>query len=120
VAGTTGSCPSCGSPSVQTVNVKRSAVPKDLAAEYVAATGGVSSDTIPQNTCGRCGAHWIPRTSQERQLKALSGQLGQEAMRSAQEATVARRAGAWTRVSLRTWVLAVITAIMILLGIFLR
>jgi hypothetical protein len=100
------------------VNVERSAVPKDLAAEYFAAAGAPPSDVIVQNVCGRCGARWYPRTSQERQLKALSGQLGQEAMRSAQAEAAAPHGGAWKRVSLRTWVLAAITALMILLAIF--
>ena len=121
MAGTTGSCPSCGGPSVQSVNVKRSTVPKDLAAEYFAAAGVPPSDVIVQNVCGRCGARWYPRTSQERQLKALSGQLGQEAMRAAQAEAAAAAAAStsrWKQVPLRTWIIAAIMVTMILLAIF--
>ncbi|MGA2382605.1 MAG: hypothetical protein ABSG61_04140 [Gemmatimonadales bacterium] len=122
MAGTTGSCPACGSPSIQSVSVKRSAVPKDLAAEYFAAAGVPVSDMIAQSVCGRCGCRWFARTSQERQLRALSGQLGQDAMQAAQAqaAAAARPAAAWKQIPLRTWVLAVITAVMILLAIFMR
>ena len=126
MTGPTVSCPSCGARSVQTTNLKRSTVPKDLAAEYAAATGGgAASDTIPQHACGRCGARWIPRTSQERQLRALSGQLGQEAMRAAQQAqaaatvTVAPARGAEGRkIPLRTWAIAIVMVIVILLALF--
>jgi hypothetical protein len=121
VAGPTVSCPTCGDRSIQTVNVKRSTVPKDLAAEYFAATGTTSSDTVPQYVCGRCGCRWLPRTSQERQLRALSGQLGQEAMRAAQaQAAVAASPAeaARKKVSMRTLILAVITVLMILLALF--
>jgi len=126
VTGPTVSCPSCGARSVQTTNLKRSTVPKDLAAEYAAATGGgAASDTIPQHACGRCGARWIPRTSQERQLRALSGQLGQEAMRAAQQAqatatvTVTPARGAEGRkIPLRTWAIAIVMVIVILLALF--
>ena len=121
MTGPTVSCPNCGDRSIQTVNVKRSTVPKELAAEYFAATGTPSSDTVPQYVCARCGCRWLPRTSQERQLRALSGQLGQQAMRAAQgQAAVAASPAeaARKKVSMRTMVLAIITVLMILLAIF--
>jgi hypothetical protein len=126
VTGSAPSCPSCGDGTVQTVNVKRSTVPKDLAAEYSAASGAPSSDTIPQNVCGRCGARWIPRTSQERQLRALSGQLGPEARKAAQAQAAAATAVAarsaprakGKKIPLRTWIIATVMAIVILLALF--
>ena len=118
MAGTTGSCPSCGSSSIQTVTVKRSTVPRDLAAEYFAAGGAPSADLIAQSVCGRCGSHWIPRTSQERQLKALSGQLGQDAMRAAEVQAAAPHAAAWRQVPLKTWVIAAVMVTLFLLAIF--
>ncbi len=119
MTGATVSCPTCGSQSVQTVNVTRSSVPRDLAAEYTAATGASGSDTIPQNVCSRCGCRWIPRTTQARQLKALSGQLGQEAMRTAQAAAAASPPGfaVLRKVSTRTWIIAAIVAAIILLAL---
>jgi predicted RNA-binding Zn-ribbon protein involved in translation (DUF1610 family) len=124
VTGPTLTCPKCGDGSVQTVSVKRSTVPKDLLAEYGAASGSPSSDTIPQHVCGRCGARWIPRTSQERALRALSGQLGPEAMRAAQQAqaaAAAARPAPWAvgkKIPLRTWIIAVVMVIVILLALF--
>ena len=120
MTGPTVSCPTCGDRSIQTVNVKRSAVPKELAAEYFAATGTPASDTIPQSVCGRCGCRWLPRTSQERQLRALSGQLGQEAMRAAQAqaAVAAAPQAAGKKIPMRTWIIAAIMVTMILLAIF--
>jgi len=105
--------------------VNRSAVPDDLAAEYFRGVGGgadASSDTVQQYVCGKCGCRWIPRTSEERRLRALSGQLGPEAMRAAQtEQAKADRAaarGGGRKIPVRTWVLAAITVAMILLAIF--
>ena len=117
------SCPTCGGRNVQAVNVKRTTVPKDLAAEYAAASGaGAASDTIPQLTCARCGARWIPRTSQERQLKARSGQLGPEAMRAAQAQAIAAppnaALAALKKVPVRTWVIFVIMMTMAALAVF--
>jgi predicted RNA-binding Zn-ribbon protein involved in translation (DUF1610 family) len=116
VTGATVSCPTCGSHSVQTVNVTRSSVPRELAAEYSAATGASGSDPIPQNVCARCGCRWVPRTAQARQLKALSGQLGQEAMRAAQAQAAAPppRFAALHKVPPRAWIVAAITAAVIL------
>jgi len=111
----TGSCPKCGSNSLQTVPLKRSSVAKEL---VVAA----SPDTIIQNVCSRCGCRWIPRTRQERQLRALSGQLGQAAMRAAQAEEAAEGARAqqavrspFARIPVLTWVLIVVLAIALLL-----
>jgi hypothetical protein len=123
----TASCPTCGATSVQSVPVKRSTVPKKLAAEYFQGAGaGASPDTLTQSVCGRCGCRWFPRTTQERQLKALSGQLGQEAMRAAQEQLEAQAAAghapAWLRaarkIPIRTWIIATVMTIAILLALF--
>ena len=80
----TPSCPNCGSTNVQSVPVKRSSVPAELAAEYLRGMAGLQgADTILQGVCTRCGCRWIPRTTEERHLRALSGQLGEEAARAA-------------------------------------
>lgn len=121
----TGSCPKCGSNSLQTVPLKRSSVAKELVTEYyLRSTPSVaaSPDTIIQNVCSRCGCRWIPRTRQERQLRALSGQLGQEAMRAAQAEEAAEGARAqqavrspFARIPVLTWVLIAVLAIALLL-----
>lgn len=80
----TPSCPNCGSTNVQYVPVKRSSVPAALAAEYLRGMASLQgADTILQGVCARCGCRWIPRTTEERHLRALSGQLGSEAARAA-------------------------------------
>jgi predicted nucleic acid-binding Zn-ribbon protein len=121
----TGSCPKCGSNALQTVQLKRSSVSKELVTEYYlrsTPSAAASADTIIQNVCTRCGCRWIPRTRQERQLRALSGQLGQEAMRAAQaevaaEGVRAQRAlrSPLARLPALTWVLVVVLAIVLLL-----
>jgi len=79
------SCPKCGSTNVQSVPVKRSSVPELQAAEYLRSTANPQSvDTIFQGACSRCGCRWIPRTTEERRLRALSGQLGAAAARTAE------------------------------------
>jgi hypothetical protein len=88
----TPSCPNCGSTNVQSVPVKRSAVPEAVAAEYFhGMTSLQGADTVLQGVCGRCGCRWIPRTTEERRLRALSGQLGPEAARAAQAGELAAR-----------------------------
>ncbi len=122
---TTGSCPRCGATTVQEVKVKRSTVDRALAAEYLRATGGreTGEGTLTQQVCQRCGCRWLPRTTQERNLRALSGQLGPEAMKAAQAEEEARAAkmargaagGGKPKVRPLTVVLAVIIVILLIL-----
>jgi predicted RNA-binding Zn-ribbon protein involved in translation (DUF1610 family) len=120
-----GSCPKCGSTTLQASLLTRASVPKTLASEYFAALppSAQHADTIQQYACSKCGMKWIPRTMQERQVRALSGQLGPEAMRAAQAqaaaaALVARRKpGRFAKVPARTWVIAVVMVIVILLAL---
>jgi ribosomal protein L40E len=126
-AGPTASCPRCGATNIQTVSVKRTSVDRALAAEYLRATGGrasASAETIAQQVCQRCGCRWLPRTAQERQLRALSGQLGPDAMKAAQTEEAARNARASKAAGVGlalpkmrplTLVLVIITIIMLIL-----
>ena len=118
------SCPKCGETNVQSVPINRSSVPEAVAAEYFRGTGGSAqgADTILQSVCGRCGCHWIPRTTEERHLRALSGQLGPEAMRAAQAENAAAGAKVRRRIVLpkvpkQTVVIAVVMVIVILLAL---
>ena len=84
--------------------VKRSTVPEAVAVEYSRANPALQrSDTISQGVCSRCGCRWIPRTSDERRLRALSGQLGAAAARAAvADDTAARKeARPWSRLTKR-------------------
>lgn len=123
------SCPRCGATTIQTSPVKRSSVPEPQASEYFRGmgVGGQGVDTIMQSVCVRCGLHWIPRTTEERRLRALSGQLGTEAMRVAQAQEIAASAKAARKrkrtimpdkVPARTWVIAIIMLAVILLALF--
>jgi hypothetical protein len=109
---------------VHATPVKRSTVPKPLAAEYFAAMppSAHNAETVQQYFCPKCGSRWIPRTSQERQMRALSGQLGPDAMRTAQAhaaAAAARRgSGLLAQVPTRTWVIAAVMLVVILLALF--
>jgi len=124
----TPACPKCGATTVQTVAVKRTHVPEALAQEYLRATHGVAkgTDTLQQCVCARCGCRWLPRTTQEHHLRAVSGQLGPEAMRAAQAedaATVgaARPSSRTTmpaKIPVRTWIIAAVMLACILLALF--
>ncbi len=110
-------CPKCGATTVQATPVKRSSVDKALAAEYLRAAGGreSSGDTIVQQVCQRCGTRWLPRTAQERQLRALSGQLGPEAMKSAmaeEAAKIAKAAPAAAGGTGRKWKVRPLTVVL--------
>jgi len=120
--GPTSSCPKCGATSLQAVPLKRSSVPKQTAAEYFRGTSpgvAASSDTVIQNVCPRCGCRWIPRTGEERRLRALSGQLGPDARLAAQVDAAAERArpqqSAISRIPARMWVLIALLAFVLLL-----
>ena len=120
------SCPRCGATNIQSSPVKRSSVPEPQASEYFrgVAGGGQGVDTIQQSLCLRCGCRWIPRTTEERRLRALSGQLGTEAMRVAQAQEIAASAKAVRRrtimpgkIPTRTWVIAFVMIVVILLAL---
>ena len=84
-------CPQCGAKSLKAVTLPRSSIDEALAREYFAASGqSVAQDVVTQGVCSRCGCRWIPRTSQERRLRALSGQLGREAQLAAEVVEAAR------------------------------
>lgn len=76
------SCPKCGATNVESVPVRRAGAPTALAAEHLRGTVAAAG-TILQSVCGRCGCRWTPRTAEEHHLRAVSGQLGSEAMRAA-------------------------------------
>lgn len=77
----TATCPKCGSASIQAVPVKKSQIGKALLTEYFLGTAagvGASSSTVIQAVCLSCGCTWLPGTSQERHIRALSRQLGEQ------------------------------------------
>jgi len=127
-AGAPASCPRCGATNIHSNPVKRSSVPEPLATEYFRGVpgGGQGVDTVQQSVCARCGCHWIPRTTEERRMRALSGQLGTEAMRTAQEkeeeagAKKRKRTVMPNKIPARTWAIAFVMVIVILLALFYR
>ncbi len=113
-------CPKCGATTVQVVPVRRASVPDALAAEYF--RGMPAGAEIQQSVCTRCGCRWLPRTTEEHQLRALSGQLGPEAMRTAEADAAAgvtrrRRRAAMPEIPARTWAIAIVMVIVILLAL---
>lgn len=121
----TGSCPKCGSTAIHAVSVKRAAVSDALAKEFFQTSGAGAAgdqDIVTQGVCTRCGCRWVPRTGEERRLRALSGQLGQEAKLAALAAASAegarakaRSASIFARISPLTWLLIAGIAIELLL-----
>lgn len=82
--GPTAVCPQCASPSIQAVQVTRKSLATTvLADELLGTAAGIVAGTthVLTNVCLACGCQWIPGTEHERQLRALSGQLGEDAKR---------------------------------------
>lgn len=77
-------CPQCGSPSIQAVPIEKKRLARAIVAEYFLGTAAgvaASSSTVIQAMCLKCGCQWFPGTIQEERLRALSGQLGEDARR---------------------------------------
>lgn len=83
-------CPKCASTSLQVVEVPkvRTALGEFASVALVglqttAVTGSLQKAHAVM--CLRCGQLWVPGSAQERELRALHGQLGEEAKRHALE-----------------------------------
>lgn len=77
-------CPRCASPSVQAIqlassSVATSAIVGDLLGTAAGVTAGTSFALL--DTCLACGCQWVAGSEDERRLRALNGQLGDEAKR---------------------------------------
>ena len=91
------SCPVCGATGVHGQLVPKKNLGRGLLVEWL--TGDTAAalmatqmgDLVVYAFCVACGAQWLPGTEMERHLRALSGQLGEEAKREA-EPTVRRYA----------------------------
>ncbi len=81
-------CPKCGSPSVQAVPIEKKKLGRAMLTESLLGTAaGVSagSAVVIQAICLSCGCRWFPGTAQERSVRALSGQLGEDAKRAEEQ-----------------------------------
>jgi hypothetical protein len=86
-------CPKCNSASIQAVPIEKKKLGKAVVAEYffgTAAGVAAGTSTVIQAMCLSCGCQWFPGTKQERQLRALSGQLGDHAKRTAESELAAQ------------------------------
>lgn len=121
-------CPRCNSPSIQAVPIEKKKLGNAIVAEYFLGTAaGVAagSSMVIQAMCLSCGCQWFPGTKQEDELRALSGQRGQEAQLAAQARATAmeQRATAGARdrnhgIALMAFlVLALFIAMMILVSV---
>lgn len=86
-------CPTCGGTTVQGQLVPKTSladhvagylVAEDVAGAVLFAQAGAKMVVV--DFCLACGTTWLPGTPQERELRALSGQLGAEEQAKARKA----------------------------------
>jgi hypothetical protein len=112
-------CPRCNSSSIQAVPVERKKVGQAILAEYFMGTAaGVAagSQTVIQAVCLSCGCQWFPGTRQEQSIRALSGQLGEKAMREEHQ-RIAHAKASSRRLDKVIWIAIVILVVIIVLVI---
>jgi hypothetical protein len=94
-------CPVCGANGVQGQLTPQKSLARGVLTEWLTGDSAAAlmamqmGDLVVQAFCVACGAWWIPGSPQERQLRSLSGQLGEDARREA-EAAMSRVAERFT------------------------
>jgi hypothetical protein len=81
---------------VQAVPVEKKKLGEAVLTEYFLGTAAgvaASSSTVIQAMCLSCGFQWFPGTKAEQRLRALSGQLGEDAKRKVEAEDVRERQG---------------------------
>ena len=89
-------CPTCGAAGVQgqlvpKKNVARGVLTEVITGDAAAALLASQGELVVRAFCLVCGVQWLPGTEQERQMRAMSGQLGPDAKREAERAITERK-----------------------------
>lgn len=79
-------CPQCNSPSIQAVQVELEKPTGSLLADLLQDDSDDTAnrtEKVIQVVCLSCGCKWTPGSPEEREMRALSGQLGEPAKQAA-------------------------------------